>query len=88
MATEYEPLPGMIWHAGDRFACPICGCDLFKVEIGVDPPRFWCKCGEVYTEESVHAMDEGKSLNRAREGWIEFQEQKRAQEAEEAGSGI
>lgn len=53
MPTQYESLRGRLFHAGNRFSCPHCECDEFKVEIGSDPIRFWCDCGEMYTEQIV-----------------------------------
>jgi hypothetical protein len=57
--TEYEQAPGMMFIHGIRFSCP-CGNNSFKVEIGQDPPRYWCTCGEMYTEDVVIAMHNGE----------------------------
>lgn len=57
----YEPLPGHLFHMGTQFSCP-CGNSGFKVEIGVEPPRFWCDCGAVYTEAIVAALEESKKV--------------------------
>lgn len=61
MPTEYEPLPGLMWHHGEQFSCPVCGCKEFKIEVGSDPPRFWCDCPQAYTEEMLFVMDQEKA---------------------------
>jgi len=53
--TEYEELPGWLFHRGVHFACE-CGNKDFKVEKNTDPLRFWCTCGEYYTEERVNSL--------------------------------
>jgi len=53
--TEYHAAPGWLFHEGKRFICP-CGCKDFKVEVGTDPPRFWCDCGAHYTEYLASTM--------------------------------
>ncbi|HEY6019326.1 MAG TPA: hypothetical protein VIY48_05305 [Candidatus Paceibacterota bacterium] len=55
MSTQYHPAPGRMFYKGQRFVCP-CGNKDFRVEIGAEPPRFWCTCKAMYTEDLVNAM--------------------------------
>ena len=48
----FEELPGLLHYDGELFVCP-CGNSEMKVEIDTKPLRFWCVCGDYYTEASV-----------------------------------
>jgi hypothetical protein len=53
--TEYESAPGWMFHRGTKFACE-CGNSDFKVEKHTDPTRYWCTCGDYYTEQMLNLM--------------------------------
>lgn len=53
--TEYESAGGLLYHNGQKFSCS-CGNGEYKVEIGTNPVRYWCTCGELYTEEIMYAI--------------------------------
>lgn len=54
--TRYEPTPGFLYSAGQRFCCPNCLDDEFKVEVDTNPVRYWCDCGRYYTEKIVEEL--------------------------------
>jgi len=48
-----------MYYNGTKFECS-CGNNEFRVEKGTTPPRYWCTCGEMYTEEIVCAISEAR----------------------------
>lgn len=57
--SEYSPIPANMFAHGKKFICP-CGNGDFKIELNTEPLRFWCACGEHYTEQFViAALDTG-----------------------------